>query len=44
LLAALQGVVDPWTPRGVRHQLMTILAVAIGAVTAGACSLVAIAA
>ncbi len=43
LLAVLDGVVDPRARRGVRHQLVTILAVSICAVTAGACSLVAIA-
>jgi predicted transposase YbfD/YdcC len=43
LLAVLKGVVDPRARRGVRHQLVSILAVSICAVTAGACSLVAIA-
>ena len=43
LLAVLDGVVDPRARRGVRHRLVTILAVSICAVTAGACSLVAIA-
>jgi predicted transposase YbfD/YdcC len=43
LLDVLAGVTDPRARRGVRHQLVTILAVSICAVTAGARSLVAIA-
>jgi predicted transposase YbfD/YdcC len=43
LLDVLAGVADPRARRGVRHQLVTILAVSICAVTAGARSLVAIA-
>ena len=43
LLDVLGDVVDPRARRGVRHQLVTILAVSICAVTAGARSLVAIA-
>lgn len=43
LLDVLAGVVDPRARRGVRHRLVTILAVSICAVTAGARSLVAIA-
>jgi hypothetical protein len=43
LLDVLAGVTDPRARRGVRHQLVTILAVSICAVTAGERSLVAIA-
>jgi predicted transposase YbfD/YdcC len=43
LLDVLAGVTDPRDRRGVRHQLVTILAVSVCAVTAGARSLVAIA-
>lgn len=43
LLDVLAGVTDPRARRGVRHRLVTILAVSICAVTAGARSLVAIA-
>ncbi|MFC4949332.1 ISAs1 family transposase [Pseudonocardia sp. GCM10023141] len=43
LLDVLAAVIDPWARRGVRHRLVTILAVSICAVTAGALSLVAIA-
>lgn len=43
LLDVLAGVTDPRARRGVRHQLVTILAVSICAVAAGARSLVAIA-
>jgi hypothetical protein len=43
LCDALAGVADPRARRGVRHRLVTILAVSICAVGAGARSLVAIA-
>lgn len=43
LLDVLASVTDPRARRGVRHRLVTILAVSICAVTAGARSLVAIA-
>jgi hypothetical protein len=43
LLDVLAGVTDPRARRGVRHRLVTILAVSVCAVTAGARSLVAIA-
>lgn len=43
LLAAMSEVTDPLGRRGVRHGLVTILAVAVGAVLAGARSYVAIA-
>ena len=43
LLQTLQRVPDPRKPRGVRHRLTTVLAVALGATLAGAQSFVAIA-
>ena len=43
LLAVLAGVADPRHPRGVRHKLAVILALAVCAVLAGARSFVAIA-
>ncbi|RJQ91308.1 transposase family protein [Amycolatopsis panacis] len=42
LLAALAGIPDPRQPRGVRHPIMAILAPAVCAVLAGACSFTAI--
>ena len=42
LLQTLQRVPDPRKPRGVRHRLTTVLAVALGATLAGAQSFVAI--
>lgn len=43
LLETLQQVPDPRKPRGVRHRLTTVLAVALGATLTGAQSFVAIA-
>jgi hypothetical protein len=43
VLSVLAGVADPRARRGVRHPVVTILAVAVCAVLAGACSFVAIA-
>ena len=43
LLQTLQRVPDPRKPRGVRHRLTTVLAVALSATLAGAQSFVAIA-
>jgi predicted transposase YbfD/YdcC len=43
LLAALAAVPDPRSPRGIRHRLVTVLALAVCAVLAGARSYVAIA-
>ena len=43
LFAALSAVPDPRKARGCRHRLVTVLAVSVAAVLAGACSYVAIA-
>lgn len=43
LLVVLAGVTDPHKSRGVRHQLVTVLAAAVCAVSAGARTYVAIA-
>jgi hypothetical protein len=43
LLALLAGVVDPRKPRGVRHPLLTVLAISVGGILCGARSFAAIA-
>jgi predicted transposase YbfD/YdcC len=42
LLAALAGITDPRDPRGIRYPLASLLAVAVCAVMAGACTFAAI--